>query len=413
MFRESHWSPNNYMPRLSSTYRTRVTPKVEELNMDDWQFGPAQELRRAFILDDTKLGPIYWYRPGKTAAVIMSVDDIFPGTSQNVYEAGGDLERGALGRLLWLLERHPQLQLTLFVTPDWRRISPIADRFWRHVPWLRDRLYLTRVLPKGTMDIRNHPEFVAFLNSMPRAEIAIHGLHHIHQGHSVSVEFQHQERAACAGMLAEAIRIFEESGLRYVRGFQPPGWNCGLALQQACRDVGIEWVASARDIQTPVSKDAKTAMSGLRGVSMLFPERIAPNLMHISTNFQATSAPERAFDILDAGGILSIKAHITKNVPGYTHLDGVDDLYMNYLDRLFDDIEQRYGDAIDWTTLGRLAGSLSASSPTLLPERTATQAIAYRAAQLKTGEAILSPDGKREVRWLLLSRLEIGCSEPR
>ena len=121
-------------------------------------------------------------------------------------------------------------------------------------------------------------------------------------------------------------------------------------------------------------------MSGLRGVSMLFPERIAPNLLHISTNFQATSAPERAFDILDAGGILSIKAHITKNVPGHTHLDGVDDLYMNYLDRLFDDIEQRYGDAIDWTTLGRLATSLSASSTTLQPEKSASQAIAYRAA---------------------------------
>jgi Uncharacterized protein conserved in bacteria (DUF2334) len=348
--------------------------------MDDWQFGPAQELRRAFILDDTKLGPIHWYSPGKSAAVVMSVDDIFPGTSQSAYESGGDLEKGALGRLLWLLERHPQLQLTLFVTPDWRRISPVAHRFWRNVPWLRDRVYLASVLPKGTMDLRNHPGFVAFLNAMPRTEIAIHGLHHINEGHSVSVEFQNQDRAACAGMLAEAIRIFEESGLRYVRGFQPPGWNCGPALQQACRDVGIVWVASARDIQTPVSKDAKTAMSGLSGVSMLFPERIAPNLLHIGTNFQATSAPERAFDILDAGGILSIKAHITKNVPGHVHLDGVDDLYMNYLDRLLDDIEQRYGDAVDWTTLDRLATSLSGSSATLLPEKTATQPAAQPAA---------------------------------
>jgi hypothetical protein len=75
------------------------------------------------------------------------------------------------------------------------------------------------------------------------------------------------------------------------------------------RDVGIEWVALARD------------------------------LLHISTNFQATSSPERAFEILDTGGILSIKAHITKNVPGHIHLDGVDDLYMNYLDRLFGEIE--------------------------------------------------------------------------
>jgi hypothetical protein len=348
--------------------------------MDGWQFGPAQGLRQAFILDDTKLGPIHWYCPGKSAAVIMSVDDIFPGTSQSAYEAGGDLKEGALKHLLWLLERYPQLQLTLFVTPDWRRISAAADRFWRHIPWLRDRVYLAKVLPKGTMDLRNHPEFVTFLNAMPRTEIALHGLHHINLGPSVSVEFQRQDRAACTAMLVEALRIFDEAGLRYVRGLQPPGWNCSLALQQACRDVGIEWVTSARDILTPVSKGAKTAMSGLSGVSMLFPERIAESLLHISTNFQATSAPERAFDILDAGGILSIKAHITRNVPGHTHLDGVDHVYMNYLDRLFGDIEQRYGDTIEWTTLGRLATSLSASSAASPIEKNTTTVVAHRAA---------------------------------
>ena len=348
--------------------------------MDGWQFGPAQQLRQAFILDDNQLGPIHWYRPGKSAAVIMSVDDIFPGTSQSAYEAGGDLERGALGRLLWLLERHAQLQLTLFVTPDWRRISAVPHRIWRHVPWLCDRMYLVSVLPKGTMDIRNHPQFVAFLNAMPRTEIALHGLHHVNVGHAVSVEFQHRDHDACIHMLTEAMRIFEESGLRHVRGLQPPGWTCGPPLQQACRDVGIEWVTSARDIFTPVSQDAKTAMSGLSGVSMLFPERIAPRLLHISTNFQATSTPDRAFQILDAGGILSIKAHISKNVPGHIHLDGVDDLYMNYLDRLFSDIEERYGDAVDWTTMSQLATSLSVSSQSSLPVKTATETAAHRAA---------------------------------
>ena len=310
----------------------------------------------------------------------MSVDDIFPGTSQSAYEAGGDLERGALGRLLWLLERHAQLQPTLFVTPDWRRISAVPHRIWRHVPWLRDRMYLVSVLPKGTMDIRNHPQFVAFLNAMPRTEIALHGLHHVNVGHAVSVEFQHRDHDACIHMLTEAMRIFEESGLRHVRGLQPPGWTCGPPLQQACRDVGIEWVTSARDIFTPVSQDAKTAMSGLSGVSMLFPERIAPRLLHISTNFQATSTPDRAFQILDAGGILSIKAHISKNVPGHIHLDGVDDLYMNYLDRLFSDIEERYGDAVDWTTMSQLATSLSVSSQSSLPVKTATETAAHRAA---------------------------------
>ena len=348
--------------------------------MDSWQFAPAQELRRALILDDAKLGPIHWHCPGKSAAVVMSVDDIFPGTSQSAYEAGGDLANGALGHLLWLLERHPQLQMTFFVTPDWRRISTRADRVWRHIPWLCDWIHLAKVLPKGTMDIRNHPDFVAFLNAMPRTEIALHGLHHINPGHSVSVEFQHQDRETCAAMLSEAMRIFEESGLRYARGLQPPGWNCSHALQQACRDVGIEWITSARDILTPVSRDAKTAMSGLNGVSMLFPERIAPGLLHVTTNFQATSAPERAFEILDGGGVLSIKAHITKNVPGHLHLDGVDRAYMNYLDRLFDDIEQRYGDLIEWTTLDQLATSLSASHQTLPNEKVATKTDTSRAA---------------------------------
>jgi len=334
----------------------------ESENMQDYKLPFAQELRDAFILDQSNLGPIHWYHTAKTAAVVLSVDDIFPGTSQSAYEAGGDLESGALGHLSWLLERHPLLQMTLFVTPDWRQVSPVAHRFWRHVPWLRKQLYLADVLPKGTMDLRYHPEFVAFLNAMPRTEIALHGLHHIHPGESVSIEFQSQDRETCVEMLGEAVHIFEESGLHWTRGLQPPGWNCPPALQEACRDVGIEWVTSARDIITPVSKHAKTAMSGLCGVSMIFPERIAPNLVHIGTNFQATSPPERAFQILDAGGVLSIKAHISKALPGHTHLDGVDQLYMNYLDRLFDDIEQRYGDAIDWTTMGQLTASLSSSS---------------------------------------------------
>jgi predicted phosphohydrolase len=115
-----------------------------------------------------------------------------------------------------VVEPTSQRQLTLFVTPDWRRISPVAHRIWRHVPWIRDRVCLASVLQKGTMDIRDHPEFVAFLNSIPGTEIAIHGLHHINRSHSVSAEFRRQERATCAGKLTHAIQIFEESGLRYV-----------------------------------------------------------------------------------------------------------------------------------------------------------------------------------------------------
>jgi hypothetical protein len=42
---------------------------------------------------------------------------------------------------------------------------------------------------------------------------------------------------------------------------------------------------------------------------------------------------------------------------------------VNYRDRLFGDIEERYGEAIESTTLDRLATSLSASCPTSLIEK--------------------------------------------
>jgi hypothetical protein len=55
---------------------------------------------------------------------------------------------------------------------------------------------------------------------------------------------------------------------------------------------------------------------------------------------------------------------------------------MNYLDRLFFEIEQRYAEAIDWTTLNQLATPLSASGSAPLPEEdpAARRLAAHRAA---------------------------------
>jgi hypothetical protein len=289
----------------------------------------------------------------------MTVDDVFPGKREAPFEAGGELEKGALGRLLWLLTRHPKLRLTLFVTPDWREVSPVPTSPLRHIPWLRDRCYLAPILPKGSMDLRRFPEFVAFLNALPRTEIGLHGLHHIHPGKRIAVEFQQQDVATCTAIMREAMGIFDAAGLRFSRGLQPPGWNLPPALRAACAALGVEWVTSGRDLRTRVHGDAMTAEGfGLQGSSLVFPQRTPEGLLHFPTNFQATSPAERAFEILDAGGILSVKAHITKQVPGHTHFDGVDRLYMNYLDRLFHDIEDRYGDDVAWTTMGEIAEGL-------------------------------------------------------
>lgn len=298
-----------------------------------------------------------WLPENKSAALCFTIDDIHPAKSTDAYEAGGDLEQGALGHVIWLLKRQTKLQVTLFTTPDWRQISPTPTRpLLANLPGLNEHIYLAEVLPAGTMNVAHHPDFVEFLNAMPRTEVAFHGLHHLHKGPRIPVEFQSQDRETCGSMLQQALDIFQEAGLRFSPGLQPPGWNLTDALTEAASDVGLTWAASARDIRTSISPNAQTSMSGLTGVSLIYPEVInSRGLVHFSSNFQATSPIERAFEIIENGGCLNIKAHIVKNAMGHVALDGVDRLYMNYLDVLCSELNRRYGDSIWWTTMGQIA----------------------------------------------------------
>jgi hypothetical protein len=77
--------------------------------------------------------------------------------------------------------------------------------------------------------------------------------------------------------------------------------------------------------------------------------------VHFTTNFQATSSSERAHAIIEAGGLLSIKAHIFKSGGGITMLDGLDGPYCDGLERLWLELERQYGDALWWTTLAEMA----------------------------------------------------------
>lgn len=302
-----------------------------------------------------------WLPEGKQAAVCFTVDDIHPGRSTDAYEAGGDLDRGALGHVEWLLKRHPKLAVTLFTTADWRELSPFPTRrLLSAIPVLRNRIFLAQTLPAGTMRLDRHPQFVGYLKRLPRTEIGLHGLHHIHKGRRITVEFLDESAARCTQMLQEAMAIFRAVRLDPPRGMTPPGWDVPKALAAAMTDVGFRYVASARDIATPVSSHARTNMSGLKGVSLIHPELIQHGrLVHIPTNFQATSPVDRAIRVVEQGGLLSIKAHIVKTAFNYVALDGLDLLYRNYLDLLFTELDQRYGDALWWATMGEIAARVA------------------------------------------------------
>lgn len=303
-----------------------------------------------------------WLPPGKRAAICFTIDDVHPGRSSDHYDGGGDLGKGALGLVAELLERHPQLHVTLFTTADWREISPTPSRTLARIPVLRDRMFLSRVLPEGSRAIDRHPEFVAYVKGLPRTEVALHGLHHIHKGPLLHVEFQDDPIDEHRRKLRRMLEIFDASGLAYVRGMCPPGWNAPPDLLRAMAELDFEFVASARDIKTPIAADAVTNMSGLKGCSLIYPTRLASGLVHVTANFQATSRWERAAAIVEHGGLLSVKGHIIKDALGYIALDGIDPVYCNLLDMLFSRLEHDYGDSLWWTTPGEVAARSRAAS---------------------------------------------------
>jgi len=298
-----------------------------------------------------------WLMPGKQAAICFTIDDVHPGKSSDAYEAGGDLGQGALGHVEWLCHRHPQLRVTLFVTPDWREISPFPTRkFLSSIPFLKDRVYLTGILPVETMRLSRHPEFVAYLRSLQQVDCGLHGLHHINKGFKIAEEFKGRDRRECHAMLQESLSIFQQARLLYSPGMCPPGWGLSDDLAEAMIAVGLQFVTSARDVRTPITRDAVNAMSGRPGVSLIYPEWIMDHrLLHFATNFQATSTFDRAEQVIALNGLVAVKAHIIKEAYGHVALDGMDKAYRDYLHQVFCRLEDRFAESLWWTSMAEIA----------------------------------------------------------
>jgi hypothetical protein len=65
--------------------------------------------------------------------------------------------------------------------------------------------------------------------------------------------------------------------------------------------------------------------------------------------------------------LLSVKAHLLKQFGSYEALDGLDRAYVEYLDRVFGEIEDRFGDAVWWTSMSEITSRVH-------PVRTAVSA---------------------------------------
>jgi Uncharacterized protein conserved in bacteria (DUF2334) len=287
-----------------------------------------------------------WLPDSKRAAVCFSVDDVHPAP------AAGE----ALRHVRWLQERHPRLRVTLFTTADWRTRDPYPTRrLLRRIPIVRDRVFTVAAHRRGTFRLDRHEAFCVMLRAWPGAELALHGLHHLRTGLRPVQEFTGRSRAQCRAAIEASMRVFERARLPFAPGMAPPGWHATPELLSAMRAAGLTFVASARDLDTPVTPHALANGSGLRGVSLVRPQRIESGLVHFPTNFQATSPVERALAILECGGLLSVKAHLLAESGSYRALDGLTAAYRDYLDRVFCAIEERFGDDVWWTSMGQMS----------------------------------------------------------
>lgn len=308
------------------------------------------------------LPPSGWLPPGKHCAILFSIDDIHPSSALHGADAGGDLGQGMLGHLEQLIGGHPQLRTCLCTTADWRaRVPYPTRRLLARLGLLADCFYLAPRWPTGTFALDRHPNFVAYLQSLPGCEIVPHGLHHIRKGQPMPIEFGNASERACAAALAEIDAIMARAGIAAARGLSPPGWEAPAPLRRAMRRHGLEFIASARDVRTPISHMALTAMSGMTGQPLIYPGFTEEGLVHIPTNFQATSSVDRALAILECGGLLSVKAHAIKRIGSYISLDGLDADYAKALDQLFNACRARFGEAIWWTSMGEVAARTRAA----------------------------------------------------
>jgi len=299
-----------------------------------------------------------WLPPGKDAAVCLSMDDVHPSAAANGGTAA-DESRDALAHLGWLLAGHPQLHATLFVTPDWRARSDGADDARPTAQAGYDR----RLWPIGTLRVDRHPAFVEMVRALPRTDVGLHGLHHVSRGARPVVEFADRSRHACGRMLRTARHIMARADVPCIAGLTPPGWDASAPLVDAMHDLGFEFISSARDLDTPITRAALARGSGIRDVSLIAPDVLdGGGLVHLPTNFQATSNEARAFAVIDAGGLLSIKAHMLSRFGSYIALDGLTRTYVESLDRLFTHIEHRYGDRIWWPPMADVAARVRTST---------------------------------------------------
>ena len=292
---------------------------------------------------------------GFRCAVVMGVDDVHPETNSDGRDCGGDLRGGVINLLEELVAEHPQLKVSLFITPAWRflpqkrffrraqrqfeRSSPM-DRAWKGLflrSWPEDRF---RIDSEGFADWR---EKMRFLAQSDNFELCVHGFDHFQEYSQHAAEFAFLDRAECLDRVRKAKDLFLKAGLPHSEVFAPPGWAVTDELIRALGTAGFHCLAGSADGTSPVEETQTSEGAGLRGVPLYFPSWVGDAVINVPRNWDLGRSPfERMDSVASLGGLIGVHSHIQDEYFGDYLGNGVTVENVQRLRASLRELERRY-----------------------------------------------------------------------
>ena len=268
----------------------------------------------------------------------LSFDDIHPESSTIGTDCGGDMEKGVFKYLIKIIKKYPEVKITLFVTANWidraniKNIKFYIKRFFG--------MKCTRAWENEPFRLDKFRDWCSWLNSFENFEIAFHGLYHHRDKEPHCAEFLDLDYYECLYKLKRSEEIFKNAGLKYVRGFRPPGWGVSNGLFKALKDLNYEFIACSADVKTKISKNAISNDAGIKGVSLIYPSYYR-GLINIPQNWDIMhSSIKRAIEIVKLNGVIGAKGHIANIYDGEIIGNGLTEESFNNIMTLLEELEK-------------------------------------------------------------------------
>tara|TARA_Y100000310_G_C20699363_1_gene828290 strand:+ start:1267 stop:2106 length:840 start_codon:yes stop_codon:yes gene_type:complete len=257
----------------------------------------------------------------------LNLDDIHPQSSVVGQDFGGDRESGVFKYLFELIAKYPKIKITLFTVPNYQDKS--NDSFFvRNCKKLFGLNYRNKWKDEP-FKLTKHKEWCKWLSSHKNFEIAMHGFSHhnekfgLHQQEFESLSFEES-----LDRLQKAEQLFKDAGLKYVRGFRPPGWGSSNGMFEALRHLKMDFTALHAKKFPGVNNFSTTKFGDLVNV---------PSNWDIRTGTIAD-----AKRILEHGDLISADGHIAEYSDKDSTGNGINAIRVKNIIELLDWLQKEY-----------------------------------------------------------------------